>query len=474
MKKIFLVTLSFQFLILNCLAQWQNDVRLTNFNSTKSTNQNSLAITGDVIHIAWSDNRDGNDEIYYKATADGGTTWSPDARMTNASGISHQPSIAVSGPNVHIVWADYRNGNFDIYYKRSVNGGFSWSSDVRLTTNSADQWAPVLAVTGQILHLVYLDYRGGNTQVYYNASANGGLNWCCEGQPFANTGNLQSLSLTVSGPDVHLVYGWTTGAVGYIRSTNGGFSWDFSGSISIAPSGGMNPSITSTGNIVHVVWTDTRDGNPEIYYRASSNRGANWSPAGRLTNDASLSESPDIFVSGPYVHVVWQDNRSGNYEIYHKLSLNGGFSWEADTRLTNAPNASWWPSVGVYASKVHVVWRDFRDGHTEIYYKRNPTGNPVGITTINSQIPEDFGLSQNFPNPFNPKTIINFQLSMSSYVTLKVYDLLGRQVAALVNQEMKPGYYSVDFDGRDLTSGVYLYVLKAGDFTDTKKMIIAK
>lgn len=88
--------------------------------------------------------------------------------------------------------------------------------------------------------------------------------------------------------------------------------------------------------------------------------------------------------------------------------------------------------------------------------------------------PTHFSLSQNYPNPFNPVTTINYQLPMSGNVTLKVFDVLGKEVASLVNEKKEAGSYTVEFSVTNLASGTYFYRLKAGDFIQTKKMIILK
>ena len=89
-------------------------------------------------------------------------------------------------------------------------------------------------------------------------------------------------------------------------------------------------------------------------------------------------------------------------------------------------------------------------------------------------IPKQFSLSQNYPNPFNPATTIKFALPKDVNVTLKIYDLLGREVKTLVNEIKKSGYYEVSFDGSSLASGIYFYRLEAGTFVDTKKMVLVK
>ncbi|MBM2842129.1 MAG: BNR/Asp-box repeat-containing protein, partial [Bacteroidetes bacterium] len=119
-------------------AQWQPDVRLTNDPAVSFTSLNNawcIASSGSVVHVVWYDRRDLNDEIYYKRSTDGGLTWGADTRLTNNTSGSQFPSISVSGQVVHVVWMDGRDGNSEIYYKRSTDGGISWGSDTRLTNS---------------------------------------------------------------------------------------------------------------------------------------------------------------------------------------------------------------------------------------------------------------------------------------------------------------------------------------------------
>ncbi|MFH0990667.1 MAG: T9SS type A sorting domain-containing protein, partial [bacterium] len=97
------------------------------------------------------------------------------------------------------------------------------------------------------------------------------------------------------------------------------------------------------------------------------------------------------------------------------------------------------------------------------------------ITTANEQlIPTVFSLDQNYPNPFNPSTTIRYGLPKDVKVTLDVYDLLGRKVASLVNAEQKAGYYSVVFQNRSFSSGVYIYRVAAGEYKASKKFVLIK
>ncbi|MBS1493644.1 MAG: T9SS type A sorting domain-containing protein [Bacteroidetes bacterium] len=117
----------------------------------------------------------------------------------------------------------------------------------------------------------------------------------------------------------------------------------------------------------------------------------------------------------------------------------------------------------------------YRNGSTNDPMIRAVMKNPsVNVVNMNTGIPEKFSLSQNYPNPFNPVTMINFNIPVNSFVKLSVYDILGREIKQIVNNDLTPGSYSVDFDASALTSGVYFYTLTTNGFVDTKRMLLVK
>ena len=101
-------------------------------------------------------------------------------------------------------------------------------------------------------------------------------------------------------------------------------------------------------------------------------------------------------------------------------------------------------------------------------------GTLTGVENSKNSIPTSFNLNQNYPNPFNPSTKITYSIPKSSYVSLKIYNVLGQEVAALVNQQQNAGSYAVNFDASSLSSGIYLYRIQAGSFVSTKKMTLLK
>jgi hypothetical protein len=112
-------------------------------------------------------------------------------------------------------------------------------------------------------------------------------------------------------------------------------------------------------------------------------------------------------------------------------------------------------------------------------YSVYSAGFNVGIKNISSQVPENYSLEQNFPNPFNPVTKIRFEIPLvnegiKGIVSLKVFDITGREISTLVNEQLQPGVYEVEFNGSNLASGVYFYQLRAVDYMSVKKMLLIK
>jgi hypothetical protein len=429
------------------------------------------------LHAVWYDGRDGNNEIYYKRSTDGGIIWNADVRLTNHFADSQYPSISAVDSLVIVVWRDSRIGNFELYYKRSTDNGVSWSADTRLTNNPAVQWYPSVSASGSGLYVVWQDARDGNEEIYGKRSSDGGLSWGADTRLTNQTADSQNPSVSVFASTVDIV--WFDNRDGnqeiyFNRSTDNGLSWGADTRLTSNSATSWYPSISESASDVFVAWYDDRDGNNEIYYKRSTNGGVSWGADTRLTNNSFSSFDPSIAVSGSKIHVAWVDWRDGNREIYYKYSTDGGLVWSADTRLTNNPGNSWNPSISLSALDVNVVWSDDRDGNFEIYYKNNADDNVTGLETFNSELPQEYSLEQNYPNPFNPTTSIQYQVSSNTQVSLKVYDVLGNEVATLVDEYKPVGNYEVIFNATGLSSGIYFYKLQTGSLVDSKKMIYLK
>lgn len=342
---------------------WGPDIRLTNDPAESYTGYNNqwcVAVSGSYVHVVWFDNRDGNFEIYYKRSTDGGITWGSDTRLTNAPGDSKNPSIAVSGTYVYVVWSDGRPANPGIYYKRSADSGSTWGSDTKLTLSGGPY--PCIAASGSNVHVV-------SDGINYINSTDNGLTWNIE-IPLASGGNNPVVACV--GNNVHVA--WHTPpssiVIQYKRSIDNGATWSSATTIS-TPGGGYSPSIAVSGNFVNVVFHDARDGNYELYQNRSTDNGVTWEETPtRITNSDGVSAHCSLAESGNNVALVWFDRRDGNAETYYKNSIDNGRTWGLDTRLTNALGESVGASIAAANSSVYVAWYDDRDGNREVYYKR--------------------------------------------------------------------------------------------------------
>jgi hypothetical protein len=176
-------------------------------------------------------------------------------------------------------------------------------------------------------------------------------------------------------------------------------------------------------------------------------------------------------------------------KIKIELSTTGaGGPWTlvADT-LKNSGRYQWHVPTGISSSNCRLRFKQFRPGTTDTVTSITPNsfiiGILLGVEQLTQIIPDRFSLSQNYPNPFNAISKIKFEIPPFNPplskggrggVSLKVYDILGKELQTLVNEQLQPGTYEVTFDGSGLASGIYFYQLKAGEFLETKKLVLLK
>jgi hypothetical protein len=358
-------------------AQWSTPQRLT-WNSGYSQFPVVAVDSSGRVHVSWQDDTPGNFEIFYKRSADGGGSWAAAERFTWDSAFSHMPAIAVDFSDVlHILWDDEPAGNNEIYHKKSTDAGANWTANLRLTWTSTYSFVPAVAVdSAHNLHLVWSDYAPGNFEIYHKKSTDGGSTWTAGQRLTWNAG--ASISPKIgAGPSGHLHVVWQDNTPGhdevyYKRSTDGGSTWSASQRLTWSSTSSAYPEVgVDSWDWLHVVWQGSASGNTEALYRKSTNGGTTWTASRRLSWTSGVSFTPMIAVdSSDNLHVVWSDDTPGNFEIYYKKSTDGGENWTANERLTWTSDYSWNPAVAVDAlGDVHVVWEDTTPGNWEIYYK---------------------------------------------------------------------------------------------------------
>jgi len=273
---------------------------------------------------------------------------------------------------------------------------------------------------------------------YVCKTTNGGLNWL---QTTFDYDNFNSISF------VNNNTGFVIGFYQSFKTTNAGTNW-----LQIPVNGQegyfLNPD---TGYVCGL----------GMKVQKSTNGGLNWFT--QTQSNGSWRFYGIRFFNSYLGYAV------GDFGAIAKTT-NGGNTWTYQNSHTNNRLAS------VFITDTNAVYVS-GDGSTIL--KSTNGGNPIGISSISQNVTDNYLLKQNYPNPFNPQTKIKFDIpsnvkGQTSNVKLIIYDLLGREVTTLVNEELKPGTYEADWDGSNYSSGVYFYKIITEGFVETKKMVLMK
>lgn len=361
-------------------------------------------------------------EGVFRSTSDG-ATWNP----INSSVPTGVFALAVSGSNL-----------------------FAGGPGVFLSTNNGTNWTSVdsgLGVYG-ILSLAVGSIGPSGANLFASTftlapfqpsrvflSSNDGKSWA---QPDSNFAVSDIHALLLSGSNLFAA-SWGSGV---FLSTNNGTSW------TAVNSGLTSTIITSLAVIGSKLFAGTGDG----VFR-STNNGTSWTAASTGLPNTTVRA---FAVSG--LNLFAGTEGSGIY-----LSTNEGARWTAVnsglTVLALAVSGNYLFAGTYYGG----VWRR---PLSEMF--------ATGVEDKQGSSPSRFVLEQNYPNPFNPSTVISYQLPVYSHVAMRVFDILGREVATLVNEERNAGSYIVQWNAEGFASGVYFYRVDAGPYSQTRKLILMK
>jgi len=308
-----------------------------------------------------------------------GTNWTANKRLTWASSSSADPAIAVVSPdNLQVVWEDYSSDDWELYHRRSTDGGVTWTSRQRLTWGAGISLLPVLAVDSSgVIHLVWQDDRSGSNEIYYKQSNDEGATWTTSKRLTWNSGNSHSTALAVDSSDnLHLV--WSDDSPGsveiyYKKSTDGGTTWTTSKRLTWMTSIELAPKIAvDSSDNPHVVWENPLPGNGDIYYKTSADGGTTWGANQRLTWTAGTAHEPSIGIAlSGKIWVVWKDTAPGNSELYYRNSTDGGANWSLNQRITQTAGDSRDQAFAINSvGELNLVWSDDTPGNYELYFKK--------------------------------------------------------------------------------------------------------
>ena len=324
-------------------------------------------------------------------------------------------------------------------YSLTTNGSNIFAgtntSGVYISTNNGTTWTQTSLNNKAIFSLTTNAnniYAGTNSFISVYISTNNGTTWNQTG-----LNNKTVVSLAIIGNNI---LAGTEGS-GIYLSSNNGTNWLNTAS---------NPKfVYSLAPSESYIFAGTRDSG--VYY--SADYGISWnktSLSGKSVNTIIVSGN-NIF-AGTSIYGVYLSTNNGSSWIIKNQGFENGSPLIKTSLIANSY---------IFLGTNESVWR-------RLY------SETVGIINISSDIPTKYSLSQNFPNPFNPSTNIRYEITNNIFVILKVYDLLGNEIATLVNESQKAGVYEVQFSNEQISSGIYFYRIQAGNFSETKKMIYLK
>jgi hypothetical protein len=519
MKHLLIVLLAASTVTNTINAQWSHDANVNNTISTAVNDQSFPRIVSDGSGgaiITWVDFRSGSllyPDIYaQRINKNGVVNWTTNGVIvSNALYRQKNPAIISDGTGGAIIaWEDTRNTNYDIYAQC-------------LDSNGADKWTPngvgiVTAPGGQQFPCIVSDDSGGaiiawvdnrisrNSDIYVqHIDRSGAMQWPMDGVPVSTAAGDQTYPAIIPDGSGGAIIVWWDHRGGTTYDTyaqrlncSGTPQWTADGVIVPGASNSAvysNPSVTSdaSGGAI-LTWEDYRTGStPYIYtQRINGNGAARWTANGVPVSSASGGEYiPVIGADGAGGAIItWEDYRNGaTADVYaQRVNSSGVSQWTTDgvgvTTTTMGQNYPFLASDG-FGGAI-FTWMDHRDTmNSHIYAQQVGANGSLGVITDVREIGtvrSTFALQQNYPNPFNPTTTILFSLPSKSFVVLKVFDSLGREVSTLVTEELPIGTYLQQWNAAGLASGVYYYRLQtyrtvhghAGGLTETKKLILLK
>lgn len=403
------------------------------------------------------------------------TSASPNSVITLVSGLSNPNGIATD--SVYVYWLDYGSGTVN---KVSVNGGTT-------TTLVSGLYSP----TGILLDnndIYFGEYYGNNASRIKKVSKNGGtvttlvsnLYSICQltmdaTYIYFSDGNSLIQKILKTGGTVTTLSNSSAGPSGVIVKNNYVYWIEFSnpGTLKkVSINGGTTTTLADNSNTIGIAsdgnfiyWTEYVFLNSDKVKKISVNGGTVTELATGLNNlwDIAIDKT----------NVYWVENRMSG--AIKQIPLNGGQTTVIADSNINEP-------VRITADSLYVYWVERNGGGTGTgYLKKANKSFVTGINAISNLTPSKYNLYNNYPNPFNPVTVISYQLPVDSYITLKVYDILGRDVTTLVNSKQIAGYYTAEFNSINFASGIYFYRLTANvpnaqekDFVMTKKMVVVR
>jgi photosystem II stability/assembly factor-like uncharacterized protein len=435
--------------------------------------------------------------------------WNLENTLGDDNGIFHYISVVDSGT----VWVvgEAWTGDTNMIYRRTGNG--IWKGVPRYGIVSNQKLSCIAGIDSMTAFVATgYSYNNGN---YLYKTTNGGANWFVQINLAGNTGYFNDIRFSRKNPAYG--YAWCDPPQGngsplkIYKTSNYGNNWiEYSflldseyvgysysmcvtdslhawfglfkrtgfltyGKVLYTTNGGTDFLISSLPSFGDEISTlefkyDNNFGfstlpNQNNYYYKSTNGGSTW-----------ISQS-SAFGFGSATRIKWIPNTNVWYVSIHNLG--------PDNRIFKTTNdGAVWTTMNLPNQQFTIVDMDAISYNNKIFayaigldgqvIRLDDSATVIGINNISSEIPSSYKLEQNYPNPFNPVTNINFSIPKAGYTSIRIYDILGKLVSTLFEEQLAPGSYKADWDASQMPSGIYLYRIESGSYTQSRKLILIK
>ena len=457
--------------------------------------------------VVWEDTRNGNSDIYaQRIDSSGNILWdSAGVEICVLPLDQEDPQLVSDGSGGAIIMWEFKQGaagETGLYAQRINSlGQIMWDVNglpiVTSPTPDPVQIKPKITNDGSGgAVIVWTDFSEPNDNIFaQRINSSGMLLWPQNGLPIITSSFGKRFNNLISVGNGEFVLCWVTNIDILFNDwdlraqkidTSGNIIWNSDGVIVCSSDVSINPSTIAYDNQNSVIigWEDRRHiptSNPSTIYcqKLSLDGYTQWQQNGRPVSSYQGNQARIKLICDPNGNTVacWFDARTNpQWDIYaQKFDGSGIILWEVEGKEVSIVNSyKSWKNIAITNNEDYIVtWGDERNADPDIYAQ---SLNAL-ITSVDESLkdyPEGFTLNQNYPNPFNPSTKISWQVPVGSWQTLKVYDVLGNEVATLVNEYKPAGTYEVEWDASGLPSGVYFYQLKTEGFIETKKMLLLK
>ncbi|MBL7033833.1 MAG: T9SS type A sorting domain-containing protein [Candidatus Delongbacteria bacterium] len=493
------------------LAQQGPEIRVTD--CEERADQPDVAVDSDGnVHIVYFDECGSSErEIWYTMLDNEGNTLIDDTRLTNDTQSDKHPSVVLDSDDKVIV----------VFSRRATSEISFIQLDPSLDDQSGDAADPETIITVAVTDLtdnvdnylthprvaldsnddIHVVFEEDGNEVYYLKADN-------EGNILIPTIHIRVCSSWYGRPhlavdsndDVHIVwndYENTDQDEIYYMMLDGATGSTLIDYTLITPDDDYSSKRQTiqidSEDKLHIIWHDRRGSSNEIYYTkldpSLDDQDGSAADLATITligetavtgDDDITSKNPQTALLYDYIYLSWYQETDAGWDIFFKIMDDLGQEVLPETQLTTDGEVTYSTSAGDNApnlevdnnGKAHIVWCDYRDGYYEVY--STSFLYAMGVSPVDRSAPQAFQLRQNFPNPFNPQTTISYELMLPADVLLQIFNLEGQLLTTLVDRPLSAGSYLVEIDGTDLPSGVYFYSLRAGNQSQTRKMLLVK